>query len=83
VLLVLVSIFSILILLDARENTFCVPIERSASVLAGIAAAYVLSHMSIGARPTSAEMIGAALLIAAIAVLSFGRRLHSRPSGNH
>ena len=42
VLLVLVSIFSILILLDARENTFCVPIERSASVLAGIAAATLI-----------------------------------------
>jgi hypothetical protein len=75
VLLVLVSIFSILILLDARENTFCVPIERSASVLAGIAAAFVLSHLSLGAPPTSAEVFGAALLIAAIFVLTLGRRL--------
>jgi drug/metabolite transporter (DMT)-like permease len=74
VLLVLVSIFSILILLDRRENTFCVPIERSASVLAGIAAAFVLSRLSLGPAPNSSEMIGAALLIAAIFVLSFGRR---------
>jgi len=77
VLLVLVSIFSILILLDRRENTFCVPIERSASVLAGIGAAFVLAYMSIGAPPTPAEVAGATLLIAAIVVLSCGRRLSS------
>ncbi len=74
VLLVLVSVFSILILLDRRENTFCVPIERSASVLAGIAAAFVLAHMSLGPAPTSSEIIGAALLVAAIFVLSIGGR---------
>ena len=75
VLLVLVSIFSILILLDVRENTFCVPIERSASVLAGIAAAYVLAHLGIGKPPTAAEGAGAGLLILAIFVLSLGPRL--------
>lgn len=73
VLLMVISVFSILILLDTRENTFCVPIERSASILSGIAAAFVLAHMGIGARPTAAETGGAALLIAAIFVLSLGR----------
>ena len=34
VLLFLVSIFSIVILLDKRENSYCVPLERSASILA-------------------------------------------------
>jgi len=53
-LLVVVSVFSLLILLDPRENTFCVPIERSASVLAGTAAAYILAAMSFSAAPTSA-----------------------------
>ena len=77
-LLVVISIFSILILLDARENTFCVPIERSASILAGVAAAYVISFMSMGAAPTPAELIGAALLICAIVILSVGPRLDRR-----
>ena len=74
-LLVLISVFSILILMDARENTFCVPIERSASILAGTAAAYVLGEMSIGKPPTPAEVAGAALLIAAITLLSLGPRM--------
>jgi hypothetical protein len=74
-LLVVVSVFSLLILLDPRENTFCVPIERSASVLAGTAAAYILAAMSFSAAPTSAELIGAILLTAAIGVLAIGPRL--------
>ncbi len=78
-LLVLVSIFAILILLDKRENTFCVPLERSASVLAGIAAAYILAHLSLGARPTPAELGGAILLVAAIFVLTLGPRLSRAP----
>ncbi len=76
-LLVVISIFSLLILLNPRENTFCVPIERSASVLAGTAAAYVLAAMSLGAAPSTAELAGAVLLTAAIAVLAVGPRLRS------
>jgi hypothetical protein len=76
-LLVLVSLFSILILLDPRENTYCVPIERSASILAGTAAAYILAAMSIGKAPTAAEVAGAALLTLAIVILSLGPRVRS------
>lgn len=72
VLLVLVSLFSIMILLDPRENTYCVPIERSASILAGTAAAYILAAMGLGKTPTPAEVAGAGLLIGAIVVLSVG-----------
>ena len=75
ILLVMVSLFSILILLDPRENTYCVPIERSASILAGTAAAYILAGMSIGKAPTAAEVAGAALLTLAIVILSLGPRL--------
>jgi hypothetical protein len=74
-LLVLISIFSLMILLDPRENTFCVPLERSASVLAGTAAAYILAAMSLGKAPTPAELTGAILLIAAITLLVVGPRL--------
>jgi hypothetical protein len=76
-LLVVVSVFSLRILLDPRENTFCVPIERSASVLAGTAAAYILAAMSFGTAPTAAELIGAILLTAAIGVLAIGPRLRN------
>ncbi|HEU4625115.1 MAG TPA: hypothetical protein VFS52_10155 [Steroidobacteraceae bacterium] len=67
--LTIVSVFAALILLDARENTYCVPLERSASLLAGIVAAYLLSWGWGLAAPTGAELIGATLLIAAIVLL--------------
>jgi hypothetical protein len=78
-LLVLISLFSIVILLDARENTYCVPIERSASILAGTAAAYILAELSLSRFPTPPEAIGAALMVAAIAILSIGPRIPRAP----
>jgi hypothetical protein len=72
VLLFIISVFSIMILIDQRENTFCVPIERSASILAGIAAAYILAKSSLGPYPTGPELTGAALLVGAILILSVG-----------
>lgn len=78
VLMFVVSVFSILILLDRRENTYCVPLERSASVLAGIAATYVLAGVRLSAAPTAAELAGALLLVLAIALLSLAPRLTSR-----
>ena len=75
VLLFVISVFSILILLDERENTFCVPLERSASILAGIAAAYVLAAMHLGTAPSTGELEGAGLLVAAIVLLSIAPRL--------
>jgi hypothetical protein len=79
VLLVALSIFAVLILLDKRENTFCVPLERSASILAGIAAAFILAQMRLGPLPTAAETAGAALLILAIVLLSVGPRIWPSP----
>jgi hypothetical protein len=74
-LLFIVSIFSIAILLDKRENSYCVPLERSASILAGVIAAGLLSALYGHRPPTWIELGGALLLVAAIAVLSFGPRL--------
>lgn len=72
--LFVLSIFSIMILLDARENSYCVPFERSASLIAGVTVAYLL-HWGWGmAQPTGAEMTGAALVIAAIVLLSLAPR---------
>jgi hypothetical protein len=69
-LLFVISVFAILILLDRRENTYCVPFERSASILSGIAAAFILAWMALGKYPTGAELAGAALLVLAIVLLS-------------
>jgi drug/metabolite transporter (DMT)-like permease len=70
VLLFVVSIFSAIILLDPRENTFCVPLERSASIVAGIAASIILALVWGLPMPTTAEFGGALLMIAAVVLLS-------------
>ncbi len=73
------SVLAATILLDRRENTYCVPLERSASILAGLAAAYMLSHFGQPA-PTSAELTGAVLLVLAICALTWGPRLGRAPA---
>ncbi|MET3828193.1 drug/metabolite transporter (DMT)-like permease [Sphingomonas sp. PvP055] len=76
--LTVVSIFSVLILLNPRENAYCVPLERASSLLAGIAGSLILAA-GWGLRAlTPAELVGALLLIAAIAVLSIAPRLRAR-----
>ena len=77
-LLFFISIFAVMILRDRRENTFCVPFERSASILAGLAATYLLAAMDLGATPSDAEVGGAVLLIVAIALLSLAPRFTAR-----
>jgi hypothetical protein len=75
VIVATLGVVAAFILLDKRENTYCVPLERSASVVGGVIAAYVLSHLRGYPVPTRAELIGVALLVAAIIVLSVGPRL--------
>lgn len=70
VLLFVVSIFSAIILLDPRENSFCVPMERSASIVAGIAASIILALVWGLPMPTTTEFAGALLMIAAVVLLS-------------
>jgi len=74
-----VSVFSALILLDPRENTFCVPFERAASILAGVAGAYLLAIYFGQHYPTSAELWGSILLIAAVTLLSIAPRIFLKP----
>ena len=73
-----IAIFAALILLDPRENTFCVPFERAASILAGTISAVLLALMFGQAMPTKMELIGMALLIGAIALLSLAPRWEKR-----
>jgi drug/metabolite transporter (DMT)-like permease len=75
----LVSVFSALILLDKRENTFCVPFERAGSIVAGIVAAFLLAIFFGEKYPTPAEVTGSSLLILAILLLSFAPRFARRP----
>jgi hypothetical protein len=74
------GIFGGLILLDRRENTFCVPVNRASSVLAGIVASYGMTWI-FGANPVpSAELAGAGLILGAIVALSVAPLLKARPA---
>jgi uncharacterized membrane protein YdcZ (DUF606 family) len=64
------GIFGGLILLDKRENTYCVPVNRCSSILAGVAASYVGMAAFGGRAPSHYELAGAGLIVAAILVLT-------------
>ncbi|HMT43708.1 MAG TPA: hypothetical protein PKA59_04095 [Chakrabartia sp.] len=72
--LTIISVLAILILLDPRENAYCVPLERAASLVAGIIASVLLALFWDQRMPRTAEFIGAAILIAAIVLLSLAPR---------
>ncbi|WP_394653788.1 hypothetical protein [uncultured Sphingomonas sp.] len=78
--LTVVSVFAIIILLDPRENAYCVPLERAASLVAGVGAALILAWGWSLKYPRPAELIGAGILIAAIVLLSVAPRLAIRPA---
>ena len=63
-------LFGTLIYLDARENTFCVPLNRGSSLLAGIFATYVLASLFTENLPSTAQLIASNLIIAALLFLS-------------
>jgi hypothetical protein len=75
--LTVVSVFSVVILLDARENAYCVPLERASSLLAGVGGSAILAAVWGLRSPSAAEYLGAAILIAAIVLLAVAPRLSS------
>lgn len=65
------GIFGSLIFLDKRENTFTVPANRSASIIAGLIATYLLAALFGQKYPGTNELIGVALIIFAIFFLAW------------
>ncbi len=64
------GIFCTFIFLDRRENTFCIPMHSCSSLLAGIVASYALSLWLHATPPSSAQIAGAFLIMAALLVMS-------------
>ena len=64
------GVFGGLILLDRRENTYCVPVNRASSVLAGVFATYALVLFTGAPLPGGPELFGAGLVVVAIVILS-------------
>ena len=72
------GIFGGLVLLDKRENSYSVPVNRCASVLAGVGASYVLMAWLGGEGPSAHELMGAFLIVQAILFLTLPALLASR-----
>jgi hypothetical protein len=69
------GIFGTLVFLDPRENTFAVLVNRSSSIVAGVLASYLL-WVAVGAKPpANTELIGAVILMGAMALLALGDRV--------
>jgi drug/metabolite transporter (DMT)-like permease len=64
------GIFGGLILLNKQENTFCVPVNRSSSILAGVLSSALLTVYFKAPAPSWYKLAGAGLIIAAILMLS-------------
>jgi len=67
-----------LILLDKRDNTFCVPVNRSSSILAGILASVILFAWLDNPLPSAWQLGGAVLIIGALLFLSIPPLLAQR-----
>lgn len=72
------GIFGGLVLLDKRENSYSVPVNRCASVLAGIAASYAIMIWLGGPGPSAHELMGAFLIVQAILFLTLPILIASR-----
>lgn len=71
------GVFGGLLLLDASETSYCVPLNRASSILGGVVASALLAAMFAIAAPSVGELVGAGLLIAAIGVLWLGPRIRA------
>lgn len=68
------GVFGGLILLDARETSFCVPVNRASSLVAGVGAAYALHLVWGEAPPARGELLAVGLCVVAMVILSLPTR---------
>jgi hypothetical protein len=64
------GIFGGLVLLERQENSFCVPVNRASSILAGVAASGLLALFTSASGLGRGELIGAGMVVLAIGFLS-------------
>jgi hypothetical protein len=74
------GVFGGLVLLDKRENTFTIPVNRASSIMAGLVATAALWALIDAKPPGSGELVGAVLILCAIAVLSWDSLKSARRS---
>ena len=62
--------FGTLIYLDCRENTFCIPLNRGASLLAGVVGTVVMFWLFKQPPPAKSQFASAAMIVVALLFLS-------------
>ena len=62
--------FGTLIYLDCRENTYCIPLNRSSSLLAGVVSTFALALIYGLTSPSEAQLGSAGLIVVALLFLS-------------
>ena len=62
--------FGTLVFLDKNENTYCIPVNRSSSILAGVIASFLLSLFPNVGLPKTSQLIGAGIIIVSILFLT-------------
>ncbi|NVB81165.1 MAG: hypothetical protein HOV81_22405 [Kofleriaceae bacterium] len=75
------GVFGGLLLLDASEASYSVPLNRASSILGGVAASTLLAIGYAVAFPSLGELVGAVLLVVAIGVLWLGPLYSQRRHG--
>jgi drug/metabolite transporter (DMT)-like permease len=70
--------FGTLVFLDKHENTYCIPVNRASSVLAGVFASLLLALFPGQRLPAKMEFIGAGIMIVSILFLSIPPLLQTR-----
>jgi hypothetical protein len=70
--------FGTLVFLDKNENTFCIPVNRASSVLAGVIASMLLALFPGQRPPATTEFLGAGLMIVSILFLSIPPLVQAR-----
>jgi protein-tyrosine-phosphatase len=71
-------LFGSLIYLDARENSYCVPVNRCSSLVAGLVATYGLAVWLDQPSASTSQLIGTSIIVVAIVVLGVPLRRANR-----
>ncbi len=72
------GVFGTLVFLDKNENTYCIPINRSSSIIAGVIASFLLTLFPGINPPAPSRLIGAGLIVFAILFLTIPPALAKR-----
>lgn len=69
------GVFGTLVFLDKNENTYCIPVNRSSSIIAGVIASFLLTLFPGVNPPATSRLIGAGFIIFAILFLTIPQAL--------